>query len=342
MKIVVADPIFLPEEYKTRLEALGELEIYDSIPESMDEFLMRVKGAEIIIVGRYGFKEDSFRAASKLKMISLWQTGYDNVDLKAASEKKVVISNVPNYSFDSVAEFVFALSLILLRKTCIADSMLRTPSGRPLNCPIIFRNTCTVDPRFVKGRFDWRYYLGSELKGKTLGVIGTGNIGKRVIQIAHGFNMNVLSTTAHPSPEKEKKLGVSFVDLDTLLPECDILTLHVPLTPKTERMIGSFQLARMKTTSILINTSRGKVIDEAALVNAIREKRIAGAGLDVFEIEPLPIESPLMNLDNVVLTPHIAFLTEESIDECTYVCIENIEMFLKGTPQNVVNPSVLK
>jgi D-3-phosphoglycerate dehydrogenase len=240
-----------------------------------------------------------------------------------------------------VAEFVFVLALNLLRKACTADSMLRDPSSRQLYCPLIFRKACTVDPMLVKGRFDWRYYLGNELMGKTLGVIGTGNIGKRVIQIAHGFNMNILSTTAHPSPEREKKLEVKFVEIDTLLSECDILTLHLPLTKETEHMIGASQLAKMKPTAVLINTARGKLIDEEALVDAIRGRKIAGAGLDVFENEPLPIDSPLLDLDNVILTPHIAFLTEESIDECTYICIENVETFLSGKPQNVVNPEVL-
>ncbi|VVB64080.1 Glyoxylate reductase [uncultured archaeon] len=191
-----------------------------------------------------------------------------------------------------------------------------------------------------RGLFDWKYYVGNQLMSKTIGVLGTGDIGKRVIQIAHGFNMNVLSVTAHPSPEKAKALGVKFVDLDTLLKESDIVTLHVPLTPKTEHMIGAPQLAKMKPTAVLINTARGKIVDEAALIEALQEKRIAGAGLDVFEKEPLPSDSILLELENVVLTPHIAFLSEESIDECTYVCVENVDMFAKGHPQNVVNPSV--
>ncbi len=248
-------------------------------------------------------------------MISLWQTGFDNVDLEVATERGVVVSNVPNYAFDSVAEFVFALVLDLLRKVHVADTDLR------------------------KGLFDWKYYVGNQLMSKTIGVLGTGNIGRRVIQIAHGFNMNVLSVTAHPSSEKAKALGVKFVDLDTLLAESDIVTLHVPLTPETEHMIGTRELAKMKHTAILINTARGKVVDEAALIKALREKRIAGAGLDVFEKEPLPGDGPLLEMHNIVLTPHIAFLSEESLDECTYVTVENVEMFAKGRPQNVVNPS---
>lgn len=183
--------------------------------------------------------------------------------------------------------------------------------------------------------------MGNELMSKTIGVLGTGNIGKRVIQIAHGFNMRVLSTTAHPNPEKEKKLDLKFVNQDKLLRESDILTLHLPLAPETEHMIGAPQLAKMKPTVILVNTARGKIIDEKALIDALKEGRIAGAGLDVFEVEPLPKDSPLLKLDNILLTPHIAFLSRESIDECTYICVENVEMFAKGSPQNIVNPSAL-
>lgn len=318
MKIVIADPIFLTKEYKERLGALGELEIYNSVPASQDEFIERIKDAEVIIVGRYGVNAKALGSAPKLKMISLWQTGFDNVDLEAATDRGVIVSNVPNYAFDAVAEFVFALSLDLLRKVHLADMRLR------------------------RGLFDWRCYKGNQLMSKTIGVLGTGDIGKRVIQIAHGFNMNVLSVTAHPSPEREKALGVKFVDLDTLLSESDIVTLHVPLTPETEHMIGSRELSKMKPTAILVNTARGKVVDENALVEALREKKIAGAGLDVFEKEPLPMNSPLLEIDNVLLTPHIAFLSEESLDECTYMSIENVDMFIKGMPQNVVNPSVLK
>jgi len=318
MKIVIADPIFLTEEYIKRLRALGELEIYDSVPTSQDEFIERIKDAEVLIVGRYGVDAEALSSAPKLKMISLWQTGFDHVDLGAATECGVIVSNVPNYAFDAVAEFVFALSLDLLRRVRLADMNLR------------------------KGIFNWKYYVGNQLMSKTIGVLGTGDIGKRVIQIAHGFNMNVLSVTAHPSHERAQALGVKFVDLDTLLSESDIVTLHVPLTPETEHMINAKELAKMKSTAILINTSRGKVVDEAALLEALRDKKIAGAGLDVFEKEPLPMDSPLLKMDNVVLTPHIAFLSEESLDECTYKSIENVEMFIKGKPQNVVNPLVLK
>ena len=315
--MVVSEPVYLPEEYRRRLMAIGSVQAYDSPPASDGEFMERIRDAEVVIAGRYGFSGESIRQARKLRMIALWQTGYDNVDLEAATERGIVVSNVHAYAFDTVAEFVFALALNLLRKVDKADMNLR------------------------RGLFDWRLYVGEELMGKTIGIIGLGSIGRRVAQLAHGLSMKVLAVTAHPSPERAKELGVRFVGLDTLLAESDIVSLHVPLTPETEHMIGEKELAMMKPTAILINTARGKIVDERALVKALNEKRIAGAGLDVFEKEPLPMDSPLLGLDNVVLTPHIAFLTRESIDECTRVTVENVEAFVRGRPQNVVNKDVL-
>jgi len=317
MKIVVSDPIFLPEEYRKKLEALGDLEVFESMPSSIEEFISRVRDADIVLVGRYGFSKKAFNASLNLKMLSIWQTGYDHIDIKTATEKGVIVSNVPDYAFDSVAEMVFALALNILRKVHIADTRLR------------------------EGSFDWRDYIGNQLMGKTMGVIGTGSIGARVIQIAHGFNMNVISVTGHPNEEKARRLGVKFVDLDTLLAESDIVTLHVPLTPSTEKMIGTKELAKMKKSAILINTARGKIVDEAPLIKALKEKQILGAGLDVFEKEPLPVDDPLTELENVVLTPHIAFLTQESLEECTYVCVQNVERFIEGRSQNIVNPEVI-
>lgn len=317
MKIVVSDPIFLPEEYRKKLEALGDLEVFESMPSSIEEFISRVRDADIVLVGRYGFSKKAFTASLNLKMLSVWQTGYDHIDIKTATEKGVIVSNVPDYAFDSVAEMVFALALNILRKVHIANTRLR------------------------EGSFDWKDYIGNQLMGKTMGVIGTGSIGSRVIQIAHGFNMNVISVTGHPNEEKARRLGVKFVDLDTLLAESDIVTLHVPLTPSTEKMIGTKELAKMKKSAILINTARGKIVDEAPLIKALKEKQILGAGLDVFEKEPLPVDDPLTELENVVLTPHIAFLTQESLEECTYVCVQNVERFIEGRSQNIVNPEVI-
>ena len=317
MKIVVSDPVFLPEEYRKRLEVLGNLTIFENMPSSIDEFISRVEGADIVIVGRYGFSEKVFLAAKNLKMISVWQTGYDHINIKAATSKGVIVSNVPDYAYDSVAEMVFALILNLMRKVHLADMGLRN------------------------GNFDWRNYIGNQLMGKTIGVVGIGSIGTRVIQIAHGFNMNVIAYSDHPNNNEARKLGVKFVDLDTLLKESNVISLHVPLTSETEHMIGTKEFARMKKSAILINTARGKIVDEDALIIALKNKQIGGAGLDVFEREPLPLNSQLLEFENVALTPHVAFLSHESLDECTRVCVQNVEKFIEGKPQNVANPEVI-
>lgn len=318
MKIVISDPVFLPEEYKKRLKTLGDLKVFDSLPSSDEELISRTKDADIVVLGgRYGFSKDAFNASANLKMISICQTGYNIIDIEAANEKGVIVSNVPGYATDSVAELVFALALNLLRKVRIADSKLR------------------------QGNFDWREHLGNQLMGKTIGVIGSGSIGTRVIQIAHCFNMNVISFTADPNEEKAKELGVRFVDLDTLLAQSDIVTLHVPLTPSTENMIGAKELAKMKRSAILINTARGKLVDEEALIKALKEKLISGAGIDVFQKEPLPVDNPLTELENVILTPHIGFVTQEALEKSISVCIANIEKFIDGEPRNVVNPEVI-
>ena len=317
MKIVIADPIFLTDEYRRQLELLGEVRVYETYPASDAEFRDRIRDAEVVVVGRFGMRADAFEAAPRLCMVAVWQTGYDHVEIEAATRAGVVVSNVPAYSFEAVAEFVFAFALALLRRVHVADAHLRA------------------------GEFDWREHHGHQLMGMTIGVIGTGDIGTRVIQIAHGFGMRVLSTTAHPDSERARRLDLEFVDLPTLLTEADMVTLHVPLTPSTERMIGAREIGMMKPGAILVNTARGRVVDEAALVEALRTGSIAGAGLDVFEEEPLPADSPLRALDNVLLTPHIAFLTEESMDECTFITVRNIEQFAAGRPENVVNPGVL-
>jgi D-3-phosphoglycerate dehydrogenase len=318
MKIVISDPVFLPEEYKKRLETLGDLKVFDSLPSSDEELVSRTKDADIVVLGgRYVFSKDAFNASANLKMISICQTGYNIIDIEAANEKGVIVSNVPGYATDSVAELVFALALNILRKVRIADSKLR------------------------EGNFDWREHLGNQLMGKTIGVIGSGSIGTRVIQIAHCFNMNVISFTADPNEEKAKELGVRFVDLDTLLTQSDIVTLHVPLTASTENMIGAKELAKMKKSAILINTARGKVVDEEALVKSLKEKRISGAGIDVFQTEPLPVDNPLTELENVILTPHIGFVTQEALEKSISVCVANIEKFIDGEPRNVVNPEVI-
>jgi len=193
MKIVVSDPVFLTEEYRKRLEVLGNLTIFENMPASIDELIARIEDADIVIAGRYGLSQRAIEATKRLKMIAVWQTGYDHIDLEAANEKSIVVSNVPHYAYDSVAEMVFALMLNLARRVHVADMGLR------------------------KGNFDWRNYIGVQLMGKTIGIVGLGNMGKRVAQIAHGFNMNVIAFKHHCDINEARKMSVPCVDLDILI-----------------------------------------------------------------------------------------------------------------------------
>lgn len=313
LKIVVTDPIFLPSQYRKRLEKLGDLKIYDTEPSSADELISRLDGAEVAIVSRCLLPREVFERADDLKFVALWRTGYDDVDVDAARENDILIANAPGYSNEAVAEHVFALLLSFLRRVPEADRGTR------------------------EGKFECSALRGRELKGKTIGVMGTGRIGARVIEICKCFGMDVIAYDTRPSGVLAKKFGFSYVSADELYRESDFITLHVALTPENERMIGMDAFKRMKRTAVLVNTARGGLVDERALVTALKEHIIAGACLDVFAHEPLPKKSPLLRLDNVVLTPHTAFSTQEAVENCTRITLDNVESFARGRPSNVIN-----
>jgi D-3-phosphoglycerate dehydrogenase len=313
MKIVITDTIFLEQEHIDRLKDLGTVQIYNDLPLSEGELISRLKDAEIAIVGWVYVTSEAIEKLTHLKMISIWGTGYDSVDIKAAESHGIAVTNVPGYAAEAVAEHVFALILSFIRKIPDADRHIKM------------------------GNFDWNKFRGFELVRKTIGIIGMGSIGSRVAEIARCFGLNVISFTAHPSKEKARKFKVRFLPLDDVLSQSDFLTIHVPLTAETEKMIGYTEFNKMKKDVVIINTSRGKVIDETALIEALKSGKIAGACLDVLAKEPPGKENPLLNFDNVILTPHIAFNTTEALRRCTDICIDNVEAFIKGTPKNVVN-----
>ncbi len=313
MKIVVTDTIFLEQDHMDRLNNLGTVQIYNDLPRSEKELINRLEDAEIAIVGWSIVSSEVINKLTHLKMISIWATGYDSVDTGTAKNHGISVTNVPGYASEAVAEHVFALLLSFTRKIPAAD-------------------------RYVKmGKFDWKEFTGFELAGKTIGIIGMGSIGIRVAEIAGCFGLNVISFKAHPNKEKARKFEIRFLCLDDVLSQSDFLTIHVPLTAETEKMISYRELSKMKKNAIIINTSRGKVIDEAALIEALTSGKIRGACLDVLSKEPPEKDNPLLNLDNVILTPHIAFHTIEALRRCTDICIDNVEAFIKGAPQNVVN-----
>jgi len=311
MKTVVVDHVFLEKEHIEKLRAAGDLEIFDEPPKSSDELKERIKSADIVIVGWSDLAKNIIDSAKKLKMISIWATTCHYADLKAAKEREIVVTHVPGYATEAVAEHVFALLLAAARRLPLADKHVR------------------------RGDFDWRPFGGNELAGKTFGIIGTGAIGCRVAEIAKAFEMQVLGYDKYPNLKRAEEVGIKYVDLYTLLKESNFMTLHVTLTSETERLIGKKEIEVMKKGAVVINTSQGKVIDEKALVDALKSGKISFAGLDVFEEEPPSKDNPLFKLDNVILSPHIGFNTVEAAKRCTDICVDNVLKFLEGKPQNV-------
>jgi D-3-phosphoglycerate dehydrogenase len=254
-----------------------------------------------------------------LKVISFAGTGvWDRVDVAHATKRGIAVCNVPGWGNDSIAEFTFALLLALARKLFTADAVARRPEWKVEGC------------------------YGLQLHGKTIGLIGLGNVGQRVAEIAEGFGLRVLCYTRHPEAPRRTKASVEFVPLDELLRRSDILTLHALLTDETRGMIGVRQLDMLPQGAIVINTARGPLIDTAALVAALKQGRLWGAALDVFDHEPLPEHHPLKDLDNVILAPHAAGLTDTAAYNLFSRSLSNADAFAAGDPVNIVNPEVLR
>ena len=289
---------------------------------------------EIISIFRTKVTSKTLSYFPNLKFIATRSTGYDHIDLKAVKKLGITVSNVPSYGDETVAEYTFGLILVLVRRIADAYGRLRE-----------------------QGKFSIEGLRGFELNGKTLGVIGTGRIGKNVVRIAKGFEMKVVAYDLYPDKAYAKKLGFEYVSFQKLLSLSDIVTLHIPLTDKTKHLINEKALQLMKPTAYLINTSRGGCVKTNALVKALQNKDIAGAALDVLEEEgalqnelgflsegnakektysTLLANHVFIDLPNVIVTPHNAFNTEEALQRILDGTIENITAFIHGKPINVV------
>lgn len=300
-----------PLEPRTR--ALAEqVQWHTTRPSNNHETIARIAEADAIINIRSAvpFPREVLEACPNLKLLSVWGTGVDHVDLAAAEELGITVSNTPGYGAPYVSEHALALALAVSRQIVQNDRRIRQGG--------------------------WAAGFIDELYGKTLGVVGTGAIGRRMVQLGQGIGMNVVAWTFNPTPERAQEYGVEFLDLDDLLRRSDVVSLHVALTPDSQGMIGREQLALMKPTAILVNVARGAVVDEAALVEALQQHAIAGAGLDVFEVEPLPPGHPLTLLNNVVLAPHTGSMAYNGTMRGLEMSIENLEQFAAGSPVNVV------
>lgn len=294
------------------LETLGDCTIYDRTPAEL--IADRCKGCDIIITNKTPLRKGLLENLTNLKYIGLLSTGFNIVDWEYCQEKNIPVCNIPSYSTNAVAQLVIAL--ILEHTNAVALHSKSVHSGEWSAC----KDFCY-----------WKTPL-YELDGKTLGIIGFGKIGKAVAKIASAFGMNVLACTNHPSPFE----NVEFCGRDELLERSDFVSLHCPLTPQTEKMVNADFLSKMKKNAILINTSRGQVIDEIALADALKNGIIAGAGLDVLETEPPKSDCPLLGLDNCYITPHIAWAGFETRERLMKICRENVEAFLGGNPINLV------
>jgi D-3-phosphoglycerate dehydrogenase len=263
-------------------------------------------------------------AAPHLKGVVTFGSGCDHLDLAAATERGIYISNTRGANAEAVAELAISMMLNLMRQTCRAESLVRAGEWRQ----------GTAFPSWLSGR---------ELAGKTLGILGLGTIGRRVARIARGFNMRVLAYDPYLSSTTAVDLGAEWVELPVIFRQSDVVTIHVPLTTETRPLVTAERLAWMKRTAYLINLSRGPVVDESALVEALHQGRIAGAGLDVFEVEPLPPGHPLLILDNVVFTPHFAGGTVEAKQRQSMAVAKQVLQIVAGkVPDNLVNRAVLE
>ncbi len=262
-------------------------------------------------------------AGKKLRVIANIAVGFDNIDVRKATEKGIYVTNTPGVLTETTADLAWSLLMATARRISEAERYVRAG----------------------KWKIQWNlmFMTGQDIYGKTLGILGLGRIGQAVARRSKGFNMRILYYDENRTPELESELEAEYADMETVLRESDFITVHVPLTEKTRNFIGEKQLNLMKKTAILVNTSRGPVVDEDALYKALKEGKIAGAGLDVLKIEPIQMSNPLLTLDNIVLLPHIGSASAETRTKMAVIAVENAIATLKGkVPPNLANPEVLK
>jgi len=316
MKIVVLDGYTLnPGDLEwSSLAELGQLSVHDRTPAEL--LLSRAAGAQVLVTNKVVLGREQIAALPALRYIGVLATGVNVIDLDAAVERGIVVTNVPAYSTPSVAQHVFALLLELTRGVGRHSELVR--AGAWSKSPDF---TFWASPQI-------------ELAGKTMGLIGFGLIGQAVARIAMAFEMRVLVHTRTPTASRDA--DAEFVAIESLLKNADVVSLHCPLNQTTERLINAERLAMMSPSAWLINTGRGALIDEAALAEALREGRLAGAGLDVLETEPPAADNPLLAAPNCVITPHLAWATHSARRRLMAVATENLQAFLAGTPKNRV------
>ena len=302
----------------SRLASYGEVVVHSTRWADRAELFERIAPAEVVInVRAYTvFDDEALAHAPHLKMISILGTGTDNVDLEAATRRGVVVTNTPGIGAVPVAEMCLALMMAVARAVPLSDRRVRAGL--------------------------WQHAIGPELYGKTLGLLGLGAIGQQFARIGRGIGMDVIGWSWRQDPERAAACGVELVERDEVFRRADVVSVHIRNSPEARGLVGQRELGLMKSTAILINTARAPIVDQDALVEALREGRIFGAGLDVHIQEPLPLEANVFkDLDNVVLMPHAGGSSTEGVLRSRTMPVDNIIAFLEGRPEYVVNSAVL-
>lgn len=311
-EIVIAQPLGVSKEtLDTLLAPLTSrgyhLTLWDSLPENQDDLGNRISKADLAVIANYPLKKEALDKASSLKYLCVAFTGVDHVDIDTCREKGIAVSNCAGYSTESVAELAIGMMLSLYRKLAEGkDAAAHGKTGAGLR--------------------------GIEIKDRTVGIIGIGAIGYRTANLAKAFGAKVIGYNRSHSHD-----DITYTDLNTLLQTSDIVSIHLPLTKDTKHFIDKDKLSLMKKDAILINTARGGIIDNEALAEALKKGEIAGAGIDVFDMEPpLPEDYPLLSAPHTVLTPHVGFDTEEAMERRAAIVADNLRSFVEGKQKNII------
>ena len=325
-KVLITDPYFMIHEVVegdilSQLQSAAEITYH--LPHSEVDMLNAIKDASAIMLGDFPLTKGIIDTTEKLRIIARVGIGYNHIDLAAATSKRILVTNVPSALSEAVAEHAVMLMLAVARRLTLADSLAR------------------------KSRWDefFQRVPGPELAGKTLGIIGFGSIGTSVAQRGKAFGMKILLFDPYVNKQRAEEQNARQVGLEELLIESDVISIHTPLTDETKSLIGRREFSLMKKSAILINTARGAVIDEQALINTLKNREIAGAGLDVLSSEPPESTNALLSFDNVVLTPHCASFTLEACKRLWFACADAVMRVLRGElpqpPANIVNREVV-
>ena len=321
MKIVVLDGYTLnPGDLDWKgLESLGECTVYDrtSLTDT-EEVIQRIGDAEVVYTNKTPLPEKVFEECKNLKFVGVLATGYNVVDITAARKRNIPVANIPTYGTAAVGQFAIALLLEICHHI-------------GYHSKVVHEGKWAANPDWCF----WDYPL-IELDGKTMGIIGYGRIGQATGRIAQALGMKILAYDSYRNPALESDT-CNYTDLDEVLSKSDVIALHCPLFPETEKMINRSTIAKMKDGVIILNNSRGQLINEQDLANALNSGKVAAAGLDVVSTEPIKSDNPLLTAKNCLITPHISWAPMESRKRLMDIAVSNLQEFLKGTPKNIVN-----